>query len=144
MKSLVALMILVAVFSSVSAQDAEIKKMSEIDTSEGIVVLDFMDTVCAPCRMQMDELKKVHEKYGDEVRIISVDVKSQDTKGILADYKKGVGAEWEFAIDDKGLASQYRVFAIPTLVILKNGENVYRHMGLTSNSDLIKEIEKVL
>jgi thioredoxin 1 len=143
---MVALMLLVTMFSSASAQDAEIKKMSEIDTSKGIIVLDFMATWCGPCRIQMDELKKVQERYGDKIRIISVDVDPRETEGLLANYRKEVGAEWGFAMDDNGAFNTYRNFlgGIPTLVLLKDGEMVYRHVGVTSSSDLIREIEKVL
>ena len=143
---MVALMLLVTMFSSASAQDAEIKKMSEIDTSKGIIVLDFMATWCGPCRIQMDELKKVQERYGDKIRIISVDVDPRETVGLLANYRKEVGAEWGFAMDDNGAFNTYRNFlgGIPTLVLLKDGEMVYRHVGVTSSSDLIREIEKVL
>jgi thiol-disulfide isomerase/thioredoxin len=128
----------------VIAQDAEIKKMSKIDTSKGIVILEFMSTTCPACQKQIDELKKVYEQYSDKVRILSVDV-AREPEELLANYKKEVGAEWEFAIDDNGAYFTYaRTMFIPAIVILKDGEIVYRHVGVTSGSDLIREIEKVL
>jgi thiol-disulfide isomerase/thioredoxin len=146
MKSLVALMAIGLILPGVLAQDIPIQKMSEIDTSKGIIVLDFMATWCGPCRVQMDELKKVYEQYGDKIRIISVDVDARETEGLLAKYRKEVGAEWEFAIDDNGTFNAYKNFLnnIPTLVILKDGKMVYRSIGKTTSADLIKEIEKVL
>jgi len=134
------------ILPGVLAQDIPIQKMSEIDTSKGIIVLDFMATWCGPCRVQMDELKKVYEQYGDKIRIISVDVDARETEGLLAKYRKEVGAEWEFAIDDNGTFNAYKNFLnnIPTLVILKDGKMVYRSIGKTTSADLIKEIEKVL
>ncbi|MDY6985352.1 MAG: TlpA disulfide reductase family protein [Candidatus Thermoplasmatota archaeon] len=141
---LIAFVAMMLMFSAVSVAEDEIKKMSEIDISEGIVVLEFMSTTCPPCKDQINELKKVYGQYGDEVRIISVNI-ARESAGIIADYKREMGADWEFAIDDNGTSFKYGlVFATPTTVILKDGERVYRHVGVTSSSDLIREIEKVL
>jgi len=131
----------------VMAQDAEIKNISQVDFSKGVVVLDFMATWCGPCRSQMDELKKVKAQYGDKVRIISVDIDARETKELLANYKKDVGADWEFVMDDNGTYNTYKgrfLSGIPTIVILKDGKSVYRHVGVTSSADLAREIEKAL
>jgi len=71
---------------------------------------------------------------------------ARETKELLANYRKEVGAEWGFAMDDNGAFNTYKNFlgGIPTLVLLRDGEMVYRHVGVTSGSDLIREIEKVL
>ncbi len=142
---LIAFVAMMLTFSAVSVAEDEIKKMSEIDVSEGVVVLDFMATWCNPCRAQMEELKKVYGQYGDEVRIISVDMDTRESAELLSDYRNEVGATWEFVMDDNGAFNKYSFLpSIPTIVILKDGERVYRHVGLTSSSDLIREIEKVL
>jgi cytochrome c-type biogenesis protein len=144
MRPLIALVAITLLLPGVLAQDMEIKKMSEIDISKGVVVLDFMATRCGPCRSQMDELKKVYEQYGDKVRIISVDV-AGEPQDLLLNYKKEVGATWEFAIDDNGAYFTYaRTMFIPAIAILKDGERVYRHVGKATSADLAREIEKVL
>jgi thioredoxin 1 len=146
MRSFIALIALSLLLPGVLSQGMEIKKMSEIDVSEGVVVLDFMATWCNPCRTQMEELKKVYGQYGDEVRILSVDTDPRESAELLADYRNEVGATWEFVMDDNGTYNNYSGFfgGIPTIVILKDGEMVYRHVGVTSSSDLIREIEKAL
>jgi len=149
---LIALVAMMVMFSALSVADNEIKaeneirKMSEIDISEGVVVLDFMATWCAPCRSQMEELKKVYTQYGDKIRVISVDVDPRESVELLSGFRNEVGATWEFVMDDNGTFNDYRNFlgGIPTLVVLKDGEMVYRHIGVTSSEELIREIEKVL
>jgi len=80
----------------------------------------------------------------DEVRIISVGVSGESAE-LLLNYKNEVGATWEFVIDDNGAFNKYSFLPlIPTIVILKDGERVYRHIGVTYSDDLIREIEKVL
>jgi len=146
MRSLAVLIAIGLLLPGVLAQDAEIKNISQVDISKGVVVLDFMATWCGPCRSQMDELKKVQSQHGDRVRIVSVDIDARETKELLANYKEEVGATWEFVMDDNGTFNAHKNFlgGIPTIVILKDGERVYRHVGVTSSTDLAREIEKVL
>jgi len=148
---LIALVAMMVMFSALSVADNEIKaeneirKMSEIDISEGVVVLDFMATWCAPCRSQMEELKKVYTQYGDKIRVISVDVDPRESVELLSGFRNEVGATWEFVMDDNGTFYKYNIFGtIPTIVILNDGEMVYRHVSVTPSEDLIREIEKVL
>ncbi len=122
----------------------EIYKLSELDISEGIVLIDFMATWCSPCRTQIDELKKVHEGYGNRIEILSVDIITWETEKQLADFKRDAGAKWKFAFDDMGLSQDYGVTSIPTLLLLKDGELQFSHEGLISSSALSKEIAQLL
>ena len=139
-------MVLVIISSCVLAQDAEIKSISEIDISEGVVLLDFMATWCTSCRQEMDELQIVYEQYGDEIRIISIDIDPRESAELIAGYKEEINAEWAFAVDDAGLSTEYQAFSIPTLVLLRDGEQIERYVGTRSASAdiLIEDIEKVL
>lgn len=47
-------------------------------------------------------------------------------------------------VDDcQNLSSKYRVSALPTLVIFKDGQRVGNIIGLVSESNIIKELERV-
>lgn len=49
-------------------------------------------------------------------------------------------------IDDEGsqkLASKYRIRSVPTLVFLKDGEEVHRHAGIISKSEYLKTLDKL-
>lgn len=70
-------------------------------------LVDFFATWCGPCKMQAPILEEVKKKVGDEANIIKIDVdKNQD------------------------LARKYNVMSIPTLIMFKNGEAVWRAVGL--------------
>lgn len=70
-------------------------------------LVDFFATWCGPCKMQAPILEQVKKNVGDKANIIKVDIdKNED------------------------LARKYNVQSIPTLIMFKNGEAVWRAVGL--------------
>lgn len=75
-------------------------------------LVDFSANWCAPCRM----LKPILEEVSDElnVKVFNVDVdESQD------------------------IAKEYKVFSIPNVFVLKNGEVVDNMVGFGSKDEII-------
>jgi len=70
------------------------------------VVVDFYADWCPPCRRLAPTIEKLGEHYQGKIRFVKVDV-------------------------DKGRAvsRQYRVRAIPTVILFVNGEPAYRWVG---------------
>jgi thioredoxin 1 len=77
------------------------------------VIVDFHALWCGPCKIQSPVLKELSAELGDRVRVIKVDVDQ-----------------------NPGLASQYQVQSVPTLMVFKNGRPVWRQSGVTGKSDL--------
>ena len=71
------------------------------------VLVDFFATWCGPCRMQSPILDKVKSTVGDEADVLKIDVDQ-----------------------NKALAAKYTIKSVPTLIIFKNGEPVWRASGL--------------
>lgn len=79
---------------------------SEVLDSPIPVVVDFFATWCGPCRMLSPVLESVSEDYEDKVKFVKLDV--------------------DEAAD---IAKDYSVMSIPTLIIIKNGEEVAKQVG---------------
>lgn len=70
-------------------------------------LVDFFATWCGPCRMQGPILEQVKQSVGDKANILKVDIDQ-----------------------NRELAAQYNVRSVPTLILFKNGEAVWRTVGL--------------
>lgn len=79
----------------------------EIIKSSKPTLVDFFATWCGPCKMQSPILDQVKEHIGDTGTIVKVDIDKN--------------AE---------LAARFRVQSVPTLIMFKNGEPVWRTVGV--------------
>ena len=88
----------------------------EVLKSEKPILLDFWATWCGPCMRQGPIVEALAEE-GYNVGKIDVD-------------------------QEMGLAQQFKVMCIPTLLIFKGGQEVHRLVGLTSKEDLKKLLDE--
>jgi thioredoxin 1 len=90
----------------------------ELIEDEKPLLVDFFATWCGPCRMMAPELDKLKQIMGDSIRIIKVDVdKNQQA------------------------AMAYRVSGVPTLILFRKGQILWRQSGaMTARqlSDIIR------
>ena len=86
---------------------------TEVIQSDKPVLLDFWAAWCGPCQM----LSPVVDAIGEEREDIKVG-------------KINVDAQQE-------LAMQFRVVSIPTLVVMKNGEESDRSVGVVSKDEIL-------
>ena len=92
----------------------------EAQTREGVVLVDFFAPWCGPCRMQSPILEAVAQKAGQTARICKINTDE------LPD-----------------VAGSFNVSSIPTLVLLKNGKEVNRFVGVQQENDLLNAIRAV-
>lgn len=97
------------------------KTFNDVISGEGLVLVDFFATWCQPCKMMHPVLEEVKSVLGDKIRIIKVDVdKYGDT------------------------ASTYRIQSVPTLILFRKGEVLYRQSGAMSRADLLALLDPFL
>lgn len=91
----------------------------DIINSDQPVLVDFFAEWCGPCKTLSPILKEVAEKVQGKAKIIKIDVdKNQQA------------------------ASVYNVRGVPTLILFKNGKQLWRQSGVVSGNDLINLINQ--
>ncbi|MBE7641287.1 MULTISPECIES: thioredoxin [Salegentibacter] len=90
---------------------------SDIIKGEKAVLVDFHATWCGPCKTLAPILKEVKAELGDTVKIVKIDVdKNQE------------------------LAGKYQVRGVPTMILFKNGQQLWRQSGVLQKADIIEVI----
>ena len=72
-----------------------------------LAMVDFWADWCGPCKMLSPAVERLAEKYGDQVLVGKVNVDQEPE-----------------------LARRFGVMSIPTVVVLKNGQEVDRLVGV--------------
>jgi thioredoxin 1 len=91
---------------------------NDIIQSDKPVLVDFFATWCGPCKYQGPILEELATAIGDEARIIKIDIDR-----------------------NQAVAAKYNVRSVPTLMVFKKGEIVWREAGVKEKSDLIKLLQ---
>ena len=90
---------------------------SNIINSDIPVLVDFYADWCGPCKMLAPILKQVKDDLGNQVKIIKVDVdKNQE------------------------LAAKFQVRGVPTMVLFKEGKQLWRQSGVLQKQQIVDVI----
>ncbi len=86
-----------------------------------VVLVDFYAVWCGPCKQQDPILQKLKKDWTGKVAVLKID-----------------------ADRDPDVVKQFRVDAIPTLILFKDGKPVNRLVGFQDEAQLRKKVEGVL
>lgn len=91
---------------------------NNIINSETPVLVDFSADWCGPCKMLAPILKQVKETLGDKIKIVKIDVDKNQL-----------------------LAAKYQVRGVPTMLLFKNGNQLWRQSGLLQKEQILSIVK---
>lgn len=108
--------------------------------------LFFMAAWCTSCKQEEGNLKQVHETFGDDIRLMSIDMDpDRDSMNDLRQFKTQYGGEWIHAMGTQELIRTYRLTSLDTTYIInQNDVTTYTDSDVTSVAQFKSEFKKLL
>ena len=90
----------------------------ELIKGEVPILVDFHADWCAPCKIMNPILKNIKKKFGDQLKIIKINVDN-----------------------NQQVSNKFQVKGIPTFILFKNSEILWKQSGVINESSFTEIIK---
>jgi thioredoxin 1 len=90
---------------------------AEVLESPVPVLLDFYGATCPPCQAMMPVIEELAADLGGTVKVVKANV-----------------------LENESLAVKYKIAAVPTFIVIKNGQEVGRLRGVQPKAALLEAL----
>ena len=94
-------------------------KFTDLIKGESPVLVDFYATWCGPCKMMSPILEDVSSQVKGKAKVLKIDIDKNPQA-----------------------ASYYNVRSVPTLILFKNGKQLWRQSGVVHSNQLVQIINQ--
>ena len=94
---------------------------NDIINGDKPVLVDFFATWCGPCKVLSPTVEAVGKELIGQIRVLKIDVDKNEA-----------------------LSAQYRIQAVPTLIVFKKGEILWRTSGVMDKNALTQQLKKFI
>lgn len=99
------------------------EKFNELVQGDIPVLVDYFATWCGPCKMMAPILEEIKKLFADRIKIIKIDIDKPANRPLVMNH---------------------RVQSVPTLILYKKGEILWRQSGAIPTAQLREILEKYL
>jgi len=85
------------------------------------VLLDFGAEWCMPCKMLTPIIDEIAKEYDGKIKVVKIDIDKS-----------------------RNLTKDFNINAVPIILLIKDGEEVKRFVGVRSKEDIVEEIDKLI
>lgn len=97
------------------------ESFNDIINGDKPVLVDFYATWCGPCKVMSPTVEAIGKELIGQARVLKIDVDK-----------------------NQAVANLYRIQSVPTLIIFKKGEIVWRTSGVMDKVALMEQMKKVM
>lgn len=97
------------------------ESFNDIINGDKPVLVDFYATWCGPCKVMSPTVEAIGKELIGQARVLKIDVDK-----------------------NQAVANLYRIQSVPTLIIFKKGEIVWRTSGVMDKGALMEQMTKVM
>lgn len=90
----------------------------EVLEEEKPVLIDFWADWCSPCKMMAPVVDNIAESMSDTIKVCKVNID-----------------------ENEELAEEYGIMSIPTFIVIKNGKETGRTVGVQSKEELLRILQ---
>ena len=117
----------------------------DVISSDQLVLVDFFATWCQPCKMMQPILEPTDERMKSRACSSYSERgggrRSQQVKAVLGDRIRIIKVD----VDKYGVtANQYGIQSVPTLMLFRHGEVLWRTSGVVQKGELLATIAPFL
>ena len=110
------------------------------DSLRGPMVLNVWGSWCAPCKDELPFLREFHDKYGDQIQVVGLNVEEAN-KNAATPFIRANGITWPSLYDPDGRTRKLIGMGVPvTWFIDSEGKIIHKKIGVIMNYQELEDL----